>query len=427
MFPGVAEAMELADKGVVFRHAYSHAPYTWGSIASLFASRYPAEAALSNGVLRSQWPLLSEILGRSGWLNGGFTSNPFLSIPFGYARGFAIFDDSLLKNNARWVPRYFYPCLSKLRRAVSTHPYLPAKSINLRVFKWLQEIHNEKLFLWVHYMDTHGPYHCRNGLSYVQKWRAERLWHQADQYPHRISPEQKVALSEAYIAEVEYTFEHIGNLLDHLRRKGFLEGSLVIVTSDHGDAFGEHGTYSHPRQLYDELIHIPLIFCHPDLPAQEINHPVGLIDIMPTILDMLGLDLSAHDFRGFSLIPLMETGDASYLRDYVISDGKPDESETLVSIRTGRWKLIIDEAKDGKELYDLENDPEEKVNMIEHHPAIAQELEFKLWTDLSQRTSEPTKEFDVPEWDAAEKREILARMRALGYVDWVEEHRKKST
>jgi arylsulfatase len=421
---GVELPGPLGPQGCHFRQAFTQAPYTWGAFATLFTSAYPAQVTMPNGVLLDSLPTLAEILQATGYYTVGLSSNPFLSVPFGYGRGFRRFEDWLLGLRGSKFWWRLYPLLSKVRRFVVDSAYPPAEALTKRAIAAIQQT-PFPFFLWIHYMDPHGPYQPKGNNAWLNKLQAERLWRKT-QNPDSILPQDREALLRAYREEVLYVLQNVNHLINSISELGNLNHTMIVLCSDHGDAFGEHGTYSHPRQLYDELIHVPLIFWHPDLPAREIDHPIGLIDIMPTILDMLGFDLTRYDFRGHSLLRLMETGDASYLPDYVVSDGKPDKPETLVSIRTAKWKLIVDEAKGGKELYDLEKDPGEQVNVISQHPKVVQELEAKLWAELSkEQITAVEAEQQVPEWDAAEEEEVLRRLEALGYVDWVEKHKQR--
>lgn len=158
----------------------------------------------------------------------------------------------------------------------------------------------------------------------------------------------------------------------------------------------------------------------------KVNVPVGLVDILPTIAEMLRLEVDSSQFVGQSLWPVVRDGDTRGLRGCVVGDATPDRDDTIVSIRTERWKIIIDSTKGGSELYDVENDPGEHTNVITPYPEVARELESRLWGELSNQRTEAAQEAREPEWTAAEEQEVLARLRALGYVDWVEEHRKKN-
>jgi arylsulfatase A-like enzyme len=150
------------------------------------------------------------------------------------------------------------------------------------------------------------------------------------------------------------------------------------VTSDHGDEFKEHGYFSHPPQLYDELIHVPLIISGPKLPKNlKVNNLVSILDIPPTILDYLGFEEN-KDFQGKSLLPLI-LGKRDYVRhEGIISEIIPIPDSKLISFRTDKWKLILDKEKNTKELFNLVNDPKELVNVYNQYPSIVEFLTQKV-------------------------------------------------
>ena len=418
---------ELRSQSVDFRCACSPTSYTWGTFASIFLSAYPAAVTNRRGVLVSPRLTLARLLQQHGYATAGFNSNPFISASFGYDRGFDLLNDGLVLKSSR-IPSRLYPLLAKAQRMVMRQPYLSAAAINRRAVRWLRRAREgcSPFFLWLHYMDVHGPYQSKRGLTYLNKYRAEWLWRKAFATPGKISPREHEELLRSYGEEITYTDHHIGLLLDILRETRTRDSTIIIICSDHGDEFMEHGRYSHWRQLYDELIRVPLIIRHPDgQRGLSIDIPVGLVDILPTLVDMLGLAADSSQFVGQSLWPIVRDGDISELSGFVVGDATPDRDDTIVSIRTARWKLIIDSTKGGAELYDLDHDPAEQTNVIAQHPQMAQELEARLWAELARQPTAAASDSGGPEWSAAEEREVLARLEALGYVDWVEEHEQQ--
>jgi len=420
---------ELRRDSVDFSCACSASSYTWGVFASVFLSAYPATVTTRRGVLVAQRPTLAELLQRNGYMTAGFNSNPFISTGFGYGRGFDLLDDGLVLKGAR-IPDWIYPLLARAQRMVMRQPYLSAAAINRKAARWLRQTckHRRPFFLWLHYMDVHGPYQSKRGLTYLNKLRAEWLWRKACATPEKISPREHEELLRFYREEIAYADHHIGLLLALLRQLGVCDSTIIILCADHGDEFREHGRYSHWRQLYDELVRVPLIIRHPEgQRGLSVDTPVGLVDILPTIVDMLSLEADSSQFVGQSLWSLLRDGDTRGLSGFVVGDATPDRDDTIVSIRTDLWKLIIDSTKGGAELYDLERDPGEQVNVIAQYPEVAQELEAKLWAEFSKQPIEATGQVAGPEWNRAEEQEVLARLQALGYVDWVEEHKQRQT
>jgi len=171
--------------------------------------------------------------------------------------------------------------------------------------------------------------------------------------------------------------------------------------------------FSHPRLLYDELIRVPLIIKFPDIrESKVISHPVGLMDILPTIIDTLNLRLDGDQFQGNSLIPLIEKGYGDNLPDYVLSDATPEKDAKHVSLRTARWKYILDEEKAKHELYNLDRDPNEQINLVDKETTVTKAFASKLKTVLPKIK---TQHIEAPDSQLSE--ELRDRLRALGYID----------
>jgi arylsulfatase A-like enzyme len=414
----------LASDGVRFTKACSHTCYTWGAFASIFMSAYPASVTDRRGMLVSTRPTLAECLQEAGYATAGFNSNPFISAGFGYARGFDLLDDGLAVPSG-WAPMGLYPLLAKAQRVFMRQPYLSATTINRKAMQWLGRKRDGRrpFFLWVHYMDVHGPYQSKTGWTYLNKYRAELLWRKALSAPQDITPHEHEELLRCYSEEVAYTDRHVGLLLQSLRDMHLDDNTIVVVCADHGDEFREHGRYSHWRQLYDELIRVPLIIRHPQgRRGLVVDVPVGLVDITPTLVDSLGLGVESSELVGQTLWPVVREGNGEGLRGYVVGDAAPDRDQTLIAIRTDRWKLITDSSKDARELYDLDHDPGERVNVIDQQPRLAMELSAQLQRELGRGLVEALVSENRPGWSAAEEAEVIARLKALGYVEWVEDH-----
>jgi arylsulfatase A-like enzyme len=236
-------------------------------------------------------------------------------------------------------------------------------------------------FLWVHYFDPHDAYLAHQGLDFGP------------------------APIDRYDSEIAYTDRQIGRLLDELRRRKLLERTLVVLLADHGEGFGAHGQLYHSTTLFDELLHVPLLLRVPGLAPARFARDVGMIDIAPTLLGLLGLPIP-QPFRGR---PLEISGDR-----FVAGDDRMVVSEThrdvdLRSIRQGRWKLIADMASGGRKLFDVAADPGERRNLRKREPQMASRLESVLAAHYAAgSTSAPRRE--IPE-------DLERRLRSLGYVE----------
>lgn len=409
----------LAGEGVRFTQAISQGPCTRVSFASMFSSTYPA---MFGGFFRlsPQRTVLAEILREAGYCTVAFGSNPYLSPIYGYDKGFEIFDGNLVP----WIQSSQRRLLKYLNRffivARGMLPYLPASALTAKAVRFLhQYLVARPWFLWLHYMDVHDPY--RPPRRHVARFRSAKrpklsdraLWQKALSQPGEISENERQYLIDLYDAEINFADEQIGRLLMRLQRMGSLDSTLIIVTADHGEAFGEHGQFSHRFELYDELLRVPLLMRLPlgkvsdrSLAAgQVVTAQVRLLDLAPTILDLL--DLDSGPFEGASLMSLIEGHDET--PRMAISETQPDAG--LYAIRQVGWKLILNVHTGTVEMYDLRRDPRETINCANTTPLIASKLEAQLRSHVQRIGASPSPQPDIVD------HLTLARLRALGYVE----------
>ncbi|MFC6861882.1 sulfatase [Halomicroarcula sp. GCM10025817] len=274
---------ELAEQSVRFTNAYSASSHTREAVPALLTGKFPDVAINSKYHLNSD--TIASTLSEEGFATAGFHSNPFVSRAYGFDRGFDVFDDDLHLGQHKLIA-LAQRALDKIRN----RHYARAEEINKRSLGWIDSLAGgEPFFLWNHYMDTHGPYEPPGEYAtlYADQGLAGRdaqsLYQRAIDDPESITEAEQQLLIDLYDAEIRYNDEYIGAFLDELRERGLLEQSLVIITADHGDAFGEHGYYEHPRYLHNETTHIPLIVRLPDGHSKSVEAPVSTIDIVATI------------------------------------------------------------------------------------------------------------------------------------------------
>jgi arylsulfatase A-like enzyme len=186
------------------------------------------------------------------------------------------------------------------------------------------------LFWWSHFLDTHAPYRAGG---------------------------RRGPLMDRYVRAVTYVDEQIGRMLAALEERGLGDRVVVIVTGDHGEAFGEHNTRFHATTVYEELIHVPLIVALPGARARTVEVPVSIVDLAPTILDVFGLPAPAS-IMAESLLPLLRGDRDRFDRPLVVETGR---AMRAMYFNDG-WKLIVDERNGSIELYDLKRDPQELHN-----------------------------------------------------------------
>lgn len=407
----------LAKKGILFKKAIANAPYTTASITALQTSTYPLIPDKSY-LDPSKRLTLAEILNKTGFSTIGVHSNPWFSV-YNYGRGFSRFIDpigttSIQKRSAqeglfnkirKSINRYVdkgsltYRTIKKVyggfRKDKMIYPYAKAEEINDAVISCLKNL-SDRFYLWIHYMDVHEPYIPK--MSYfgekigdeeIKKLMRKRVQNSSD-----ISPEEKKMIIDLYDNEIRCVDDQISELLENMKKLCDLNGSILIITSDHGEALGERGYYGHggrnrPVTLYDEMLHVPLIIWSGSkeilsdisgrLDGKEFGEQVGLVDIAPLILDIFGLN-KPTGFMGESPLRLrpfkkpvisqgiqcVDPNQAKYLKDGVV----------MHSYRTDDYKLIYRE--DHTELYDLKEDPNEFRDISMELNDVAEKLKREL-------------------------------------------------
>ncbi len=405
---------ELAKKSVFFTNAISAGSYTTTSVPSILTGEYPSSLPLIKGKLYGH-PTpegnskIAKILKRKDYKTSAFHSNPLLSRIFGYKDGFdSFYDDLFLKSfplsgSLKWF-------LNRIRRLIRPVPYLPASKLNKKAIKWLKKT-SSPWFLWLHYMDPHGPYQIHQGFPFLNRIKAERVWRKAHKTPEKLTQREKEQLKEGYRKEVEYTDKQIGKLLDKLKKENKLKETIIIVTADHGEGFGDHGFYSHPHYLYDELLRVPLFVSTPGIEKKIVSSPVSLVNLVPTILELANLK-SNESFDGKSLSPLIKKGDKNCLQEYIISESEFDPF--IGTIRGKKWKFIKNGKEDKEELYNLKKDPREKRNLLKENPEIAKKLRQKLKDHVNSSSQKREKDQSS---DQEMNQEIKDKLRSLGYID----------
>ncbi len=333
-----------APGAIRFQRAYAQAPQTAFSITSLLTSTHPARLAASQPTLPSaQGPgahaTLAEILLRQHWFTDAF-----------YPAGLFFDGRSALEHYAR--SRFGFEWTDT--RTLDAHALTDAVLARLAAPRFRSA---PRTFTWVHYFDPHEPY-VAHGVP--------------DDAPARAR----------YDSEVAYTDREIARLLDGVAA-GMRDGvrpTLVVLTADHGEEFGEHGGAYHGTSLYEEQIHVPLaLFTIGAAPLgpRAVEAPVELVDVMPTVLELLGVARSG-ELEGRSLTGLFGSAPAP------VRDAHAEEHSRRLLVRGG-WKLIHDQHGDVDELYDLTSDPAEARNRAGERPELVASLHASLtqWFNLS--------------------------------------------
>jgi len=364
----------LAAEGARFETAIAPAPITLPSHSSIFTGLYPFEHGVRNNgnfYLSERLETLATRLKARGYRTGAFLSSFILDRRYGLDRGFDVYDDHMEGAYAQVVT------LQAERRGDRTA---------LALGRWIDERAKEReapFFAWLHLYDPHEPYRP----------------------PH---PFRDIFPKDPYDGEIAFTDAILASVLDRLQQAGLLDRTLIVVTGDHGESLGEHGESTHSMFLYEGAIRVPLILWRPGLvPAgRVVSDPVRLVDVAPTILDLVGATpLPAPHAR--SLVPLLEgRGGGAPLPAY---------SETLLpkfymnwaplrALRDGRYKLI-DAPR--PELYDLATDPGESHNLFAERTQTAEALRGGLERLVAAGDAMSLQTLD---------REAMEKLAALGYI-----------
>jgi arylsulfatase A-like enzyme len=373
-------------------------------------------------------PFVSETLQEGGLRTVGYHSNPHLGPEKNYNRGFETFNNGMESTDDANTLKNFVDShldddsrlYSLLRRAwhyfittTGASAYTKASEISDLAIGWLDDAQEgEPFFMWLHYMDVHYPFRPPDkymqelGFDPLSKRRTVDLNGKMQERPAALSDEDVEDLLRLYDAEIRYMDHHLGRLLDAMEQRGVLEDTVVSVTADHGEAFGEHGRFGHHPHLYDELLHVPLVFDGPRIEDRAIDQQVSLVDMGPTYYDLVGVE-SPEQTQGRSLEPLLHGGSLEEQPVFVAS-----QYGDFVGIRTPEWKCFWKVGDDEVEMYDLTADPGETVEVSDDYPDVRERLLSQLRGHLQE--AEAT-DAELPEVEESE--EVKRRLEELGYVD----------
>jgi len=408
----------LADRELQFRTAISASSHTREAVPALLSGRYPDVFASNNYHYVPE--TIADKLSEAGYRTAGFHSNPYVSRAYGFDSGFDMLDDDLLLGQNRFLA-LAQRALNKFVLKKGEY-HARAAEINERSLSWVDSQEEEPFFLWNHYMDPHGPYNPPEGYTYADRDLsnddAQTLYQKTIDQPEEITEADRQLLIDSYDGEIRYLDEQLQAFFDALEDRNLLESSLIIVTADHGDAFGEHDYYTHPRHLHEQLLHVPLLVSPPGESVDvTVETPVSTLDIVPTILTYA--NHPSGDLPGSPLIT--ESGLPDRDDDSVVYSSATGEDEhqgvRRFAARESRWKAVLErEIATGdildERIFDLQEDPEEQ---IEHSPSEvdADGLVEEIRAFSASRLN--AIDCDAMDVTAEETEEISERLEALGY------------
>jgi arylsulfatase A-like enzyme len=425
-----------ARDALVFEEASAASSWTLPSHASLFtglpprshgAHGYRGQRPDSNvTALPPSHETLAERARRAGVATGAVVANPYLLSPeLGIAQGFETYELLKPRRGAR-----FLPSERLLRRLAPAQldrvawPYVRAPFVTDRAVAWLRAHAQRPFFLFLNYMDVHRP--NRQPPDAVVPWEDEidvpgfypRLQEVLEGEP--LDPRLRRSLVNAYDRELRALDRELGRLLDFLAESGLGERTTVIVTSDHGEYFGEHAMIDHMMGLYAEVVNVPLLVKGPGIAPGRVRRPVQGVDVFPTVLEGLGLDPSgAH--AGVSLLRARSAPEGRPIVSewFSAANGRLREprfgdrfEDDLITLRQRDLRLF--EERDGDvELYDLRRDPYETRDLAAERPDDVARLREALeaWRRRHPRRDGPPLESTGPPPDLPR-----SQLEALGYA-----------
>jgi len=458
---------KLAEQGVLYEKAFTTAEWSPPSHASIFTGKYPSYHRVlgKNLLLNNENTTIAEILAHHGYQTICVTRNDLIGYETNLSKGFQEYILSLPTKSYKFI----LPNLKNLFKTMiygrDQNTYLTLEIVK-KVLK-NQRRSNKPFFLFINFLNCHARYDpprpfkerfC-NGFKESKLYLIDfflmktfgrttekindsnldiqKIRYAATNYGQfsfmsgdlDISNKEWDIIKSWYDGEISYLDHHIGQFITFLNEEDLLNDTLLIITSDHGENFGEHGLASHHFCLYDSLLHVPLILIYPDLipKRKRISNIVSLVSIFPTILDLLNIKGYRNNIQGKSLAPF----ENREIYDFICAECGKSVSAANVGknsplqkfrdkiqkfdvgfkcIRTEEYKYIL--SSNGKEeLYNLQDDPYERVNLASKYPE-----KVKYLRDLLEKTLDisffGSEEFPNNKY----RKEIIGRLKSLGYI-----------
>ena len=371
----------LAREGVLFENAFATSSWSLPSHASLLTGRYPYEQGADGMMLNDRYLTLGEALHARGYRTAAFSANHYqFTRRQGFGRGFIHFED-FFHSFGDMATRTVYGRKVEefvLRRLSSEE--IPARKraadVNRSLLRWIERDPHKPFFAFLNYFDVHGPFVApepfRSKFSRQGNKSGEKIAFMSSRKAP--TPKQLEAQVSGYDGSIAYVDYHFGLLIAELQRRGLAHSTLVVVTSDHGESFGEHGLYGHSIALYRELIRVPLLFWMPGtIPAGvRLAQPVSQASLPATLVDLIG-ERGQALFPGPSLALLWQAPEAHPNWPYPLAElshrpyvhkRNPAYHGASKSLVTPQWHYIAHE-KFGVELYDWVKDPGELNNLAD--------------------------------------------------------------
>lgn len=424
-FPGEVSPNidRLASQSLVFRNCFVQAPWTKPSVASLFTSLYPQVHRLTNhegefwggsaqelktGVLTEEAVTWAEALRANGYATAAFVSNPWIVRPYGFAQGFDFYDDHIVGLA------------------------IPANRLTENARAWIAtRAKDTPFFVYLHLMDVHAPYAYYSPRSDFDVLHDEKIlgadrtlsdsdvpyarWQNIEKRPDWATDEMRHTLNywrARYASGVRSMDRRLRPFFEFLETRGLFENSYLILTSDHGEEFFEHGDWSHGQNLFDHQLRVPLLIRPPGglEKSRDVTDVVESIDLMPTTLALAGAE-PGTTVQGRNIAGLLAEEDNTPERSSFATATQPNPF--LYSVRTRNHHLVFDVRTENSLLFDLRTDPWEQTDVSEVQADTAEKLRNRILEHVRESTAGGTLQNLPAELPAG----LLEQLKSLGYVN----------
>jgi arylsulfatase A-like enzyme len=406
----------LASESVVFTNHFCQMPFTTPSTASLFTGQFPDTHGIIDPALHYRKPefTMAKAFGRAGFRTALFSSTPCASPAMGVGTSFG---------------KAYY----KLKDTADSSSFSP-EALLPPLRRWLSENRGHRFLAYVHFVPPHWPYEQPPEMTELFSgqqppgFTREAYTPQQFDLPivDRTRTREPLPLPEwinLYDANLRYADWAVGEVISILRGQDLLESTLLIVTADHGEAFGEHGFIWHTHAIHDEVGHIPLVVRFPrnQVPSRTINCLTQTIDLLPTLCDLFEIPCPPDQVQGCSLLPVL-SGLADTAAEYTVLKSRRPEKYL---IRDERYALLLYPNPEWRALYDLADDPGQRRNVIDGNRDQVERL-LGLFREYAQDQRRPPHAFlaegaqEEPEHEPDLSRlpaDVRKQLKALGYLE----------
>ncbi len=383
----------LARNGILFSNAISQSPWTLPSMASLHTSLYPSEhgAILNDTPIDKSVATIAESLKEAGYRTVGIVSHVFLSRKFGFDKGFDSFDQSNAKG----------------------HGGVTSKQLTRLAVTAFKDNKDKPVFLWVHYFDPHFSYVRHPEFGFASSYRGVL----GKQIPYgrlikgrekQLTPEDVRYVSDVYDEEIAYTDKWIGKLIDEITTIKKMHKTVFVLTADHGEYFKDRGRFGHGKDVFQELIHVPLVIggdIQETLRGRVVKTRVEIKSIAKTILGLA--DVNQDNFKGVDLLSVARSPkEIPVYAEGNYAHGRDQRKKCIIDMN---MKLIYLEDAKGYQLFDLSKDPKEKIDLWPSlkGSAMASRLQSKLRSFIKKKSAPKSVELSQDE---------RKKLQGLGYM-----------